>query len=472
MSRTRFEDILSAMRWSNQPEAQPEGMTSKAYRWMLVDDFVNNFNKHRANNFHPSGDVCADESMIRWYGLGGAFVQLGLPMYVAMERKPDNGAEIQNVACVESNIMMQLKYVDAEEEEAAKEKEHNGDEYDGLNHGKYISRMSFHMCISHIVSFCLYTLGTKVLLQLLKPWDNTDRNAIADSYFASVSTGVQLKKHGWTFLGNVKTATKEFPMEYLGKQILAARGARVVLASINEETGETELVAVTWLDRNRRCFIATVCGYGEGEEIMRKRYRQLDDAADAHPDLVMITVKQPKAVEGYYEGAGVIDGMNRTRAAELRLDRNFGTKDWSKRFNLGIWGMIVCDAFALFQQVVAGPNRASCPREFFCKLADELINNKEGVRATRSQAARKDDEAAEKNPTLRSTLRFKTGGKRHDQGKCKIKGCTSQSTLVCDACTHGTDKTQPQTWICNPFGTTPKDCWKKHMKEVHGIDIH
>jgi len=57
-------------------------------------------------------------------------------MYVAMERKPDNGAEIQNVACVESNIMMQLKYVDAEEEEAAKEKELNGDEYHGMNHGK------------------------------------------------------------------------------------------------------------------------------------------------------------------------------------------------------------------------------------------------------------------------------------------------------------------------------------------------
>jgi len=280
-----------------------------------------------------------------------------------------------------------------------------------------------------------------------------------------------MTKHGWTFLGNVKTATVGYPMDYLGDQILASRGARVVLASLNEETGETELVAVAWLDRNRRYFIATVCGYGEGNEIVRKRYRQLDDAADASPDLVLITVKQPKAVEGYYEGAGVIDRMNRTRAAELRLDRNFGTKDWSKRFNLGIWGMIVCDAFALFQQVVAEPNRASCPREFFCKLADELINNTKGVRATRSQtatAARKDDEA---NPTLRSTLRFKAGGKRHDQGKCRIKDCKSQSTLVCDACTHGTDKSQPQTWICNPFGTKPKDCWKKHMKEVHGIDI-
>jgi hypothetical protein len=158
MSRSRFEEILSAMRWSNQPEKQPEGMSSKKYRWMLVNDFVDNFNKHRANNFHPSGDVCADESIIRWYGLGGAYVQLGLPMYLAMERKPDNGAEVQNVACVESNIMMQLKYVDAEEEEAAKEKELNGDEYKGLNHGKYECILLWYLFIhasylTHLILF-------------------------------------------------------------------------------------------------------------------------------------------------------------------------------------------------------------------------------------------------------------------------------------------------------------------------------
>src|SRR6056300_32896 len=97
--------------------------------------------------------------------------------------------------------------------------------------------VSFHTCIISHTSHSV-CIGTKVLLQLLKPWNNTNRNVIADSYFASVSTAVQMTKHGWTFLGNVKTATVGYPMDYLGDQILASRGARVVLASLNEETGE------------------------------------------------------------------------------------------------------------------------------------------------------------------------------------------------------------------------------------------
>ena len=32
-------------------------------------------------------------------------------MYVEMERKPENGAEIQNAACRRSGVMMQLRIV-------------------------------------------------------------------------------------------------------------------------------------------------------------------------------------------------------------------------------------------------------------------------------------------------------------------------------------------------------------------------
>lgn len=137
MSRTRFEEIWSNMRWSNQPETQPEGMSSKKYRWMLVEDNVNSFNAHRASTFVPSGDICVDETMIRWYGLGGAYIQLGLPCYIDMERKPDSGAELQDAACVNSGIMIRLKIVDAAEEEAEREKELGlTDSELTLNHGK------------------------------------------------------------------------------------------------------------------------------------------------------------------------------------------------------------------------------------------------------------------------------------------------------------------------------------------------
>ena len=43
----------------------------------------------------------------------------GIPHYIAMERKPDNGGEIQNLADVASGIMLQLKIVKSAAEEEA-----------------------------------------------------------------------------------------------------------------------------------------------------------------------------------------------------------------------------------------------------------------------------------------------------------------------------------------------------------------
>ena len=109
-------------------------------------------------------------------------------------------------------------------------------------------------------------------------------------------------------------------------------------------------MAIAWVDRNRRFFIATTCGLGEGEMIQRKRLRQLDKSGRAPPDKVIIKVAQPMAIAKYCKGAGTIDRHNRLRADELRLDRNLGTKHWDKRFNLGVLGIICVDAYLFFNR--------------------------------------------------------------------------------------------------------------------------
>ncbi len=119
----------------------------------------------------------------------------------------------------------------------------------------------------------------------------------------------------------------------------------MVLASIDSKTGKTELVAMSWVDRNRRFFITTTCGIGEGETIMRKRLRQLNKSGRAQPDKIIIDVDVPKAIKMYYEGAGTIDHHNRIRAAKLRMDRNLATKHWDKRFNLGVLGIVCVNAY-------------------------------------------------------------------------------------------------------------------------------
>jgi Transposase IS4 len=47
MARNRFEEIWSVLSFSHQEPTRPHGMASADYRWSLVDDFVDDFNRHR-----------------------------------------------------------------------------------------------------------------------------------------------------------------------------------------------------------------------------------------------------------------------------------------------------------------------------------------------------------------------------------------------------------------------------------------
>ena len=102
----RFDDLWMCIRFSEQPCNRPSEMTSEQYQWRLVDDFIKNFNEHRAQNFFTSDEICVDESMSWWYGQGSHWINHGLPMYVAIDRKPENGCEIQNAACGCSGVMI------------------------------------------------------------------------------------------------------------------------------------------------------------------------------------------------------------------------------------------------------------------------------------------------------------------------------------------------------------------------------
>lgn len=57
--------------------------------------------------------------MCKWYGLGGSWIQRGLPMYVTIQRKPENGCEVQNAVCGRSGIMLQLSVVTSAEHQKA-----------------------------------------------------------------------------------------------------------------------------------------------------------------------------------------------------------------------------------------------------------------------------------------------------------------------------------------------------------------
>jgi hypothetical protein len=202
---------------------------------MLINDFVANYNDYRQRTFVPGGHLEADETVVRWYGKAGAFVDAGLPMYLALERKPDNGGEIQNLADVASGIMLHLKVVKSANEEKA------------------IAVAAAADAIASdddIAAADKAGKGTQVLLELTEQWHHSGRLVTADAYFALVEAALAMKEKGLTFIGNVKQCSRQFPMEFLGNTTLPRQGSRAVLASIDEETGEMELVAISWVVRN------------------------------------------------------------------------------------------------------------------------------------------------------------------------------------------------------------------------------
>ena len=116
-----------------------------------MDGFITRFNEHRESYVIPSELLCVVESMSRWYGQGGDWINYGLPMYVAIDRKPENGCEIQNSACGMSGVILRLKLVRT----AQKGNAHLRENKNGLLH------------------------GTAVLKQFVFPWSFKQRVVVA-----------------------------------------------------------------------------------------------------------------------------------------------------------------------------------------------------------------------------------------------------------------------------------------------------
>ncbi len=446
MPRHRFDILFTAIKWSHQPDERPDDMTSEAYRWQLVKDFVKRFNSHRATRYSPSESICVDESMSRWYGLGGYWINVGIPQYVAIDRKPENGCEIQNAGDGVSGVMMQLKLVETAESEAL----HAVEGEDGLLH------------------------GTVILKRLLEPWAGQgDRVVCADSYFASVGAAEELEKMGLGFIGVVKTATRRFPQAHLSAIELHNRGDfRGVYTK--DANGDTNAMAFVWMDRDRRYFIATRSTLDQGEYYARTRWRQVDQTENADAERVDLEIPQPLAAEVYYKACASVDRHNRSRQDDLMLERKLETKDWPVQVNLSLFGMCVIDAY----YVAKGCRICDeTPARFFEALAEELIDNNYGPgMGTRGQRGGQAS-LPEENTVIISTSAhlMPTKRKRKDKhgvplrfslrGRCRV--CHKKTCHICSLCKHGQGpEVRTEPWICHEKNGG-RDCFTEHYRDKH-----
>lgn len=453
MSRNRFDFLWKHMRFSHQPQEIPEGMSSTKYRWMLVDDFVEAFNSHRSVFFIPGDSLCVDESFSRWYGKGGSWINIGLPLFIVMDRKPDDGCELWSCCCGTTGVMLQLMVVKSEED----------------RHSELLSEKK-------------YNHGTTILSSLTSSWTGSKRLVVADSYFSSVEAATLLKECNLNFIGVVKTSTKGYPMDYMKRVELHEKGDRVGLLS-KDIDGNPELLAFVLRDRDRRYFISNCSSLAEGKPVSRERWRQMVKDNVTPPEKVHVTFPQPQAADLYYESCAKIDQHNRDRQATLGIERKFKTHDWSKRVNLTILSMCIVDSWKVWSSITKSTdgNPKETQKDFYGHLAAELIDNKYDGVQRRVIAAGEGTESGELvdvrnprtgeirrgldihlTPTKRKRITNGVETKHAYQGRCNV--CQKKTMLICSCCDDDSN-IKNDVYICDPRGGTK--CWPFHITSKH-----
>ena len=275
MPRSRFENLSSSIRFSKQTDSTE--VYTEQNQWQLCEGFVEAINEHRREHVEASQQLCVDESISRWYGIGGTWINAGSPHYVKLYRKSEHGMEIQDIACGEPQIILGLKLVKSANETAREREEH----FERTNHNH----------------------GTNILLNLSAPWGDKERILIADSYFAFIDAAEALLKNNLKFIGVLKTATSRFPVKYFGQQEMFRKGSFNYLSSTLIANGETKtVVAVCWLDCKRRYFVATTGRLDTTAAQERVRWRKHSDGACS----VEVRVTMPELVKDYYSVAGIM----------------------------------------------------------------------------------------------------------------------------------------------------------------------
>jgi hypothetical protein len=434
MTRDRFRNLRSAMRFSEQ--GQDSEMSSSSHRWSMVSGFVDAINAHRKERMHPSDLICVDESISRWYGLGGSWIDAGLPHYVAIDRKPEYGCEIQNSACGRSGIILRLKLVVSAEDEPETDPS-----------------------VLH---------GTSVLSYLVSPWTGTDRIVCADSYFASVQAAEHLLSMGLRFIGVVKTASRKFPIKALGSIEMSERGERHTFVH-KDADGRPKILAMSWLDRERRYFVATAYSAAEGEPYRRVRWRQLADG----PERITITVPQPELAEVYYSCCASIDRHNRCRQADLGIEKSFQVKEWSFRVNSSLLAMIVVDTWLLYSGS-RGERRSMSQGEFYESLAVALIENRWDGASLRVRQCVDREGVVPSIPRsgisvhLVATKRKRKNKEGETLPYALFGNCSSckrkKSRFICSACEEK-DGLMCKMFLCH--GSTGRACFENHVREFH-----
>jgi len=237
--------------------------------------------------------------------------------------------------------------------------------------------------------------------------------------------------------------------------------------------GVTDVMAVLWVNRERRYFISSALTTLPGMPYDRVRWRQVGDDAER----VVLTVAQPQVVETYYPCRAQIDRHNQCLQDDIQLEHKLIANEWSMRVKLSPLGICVVDAWVLYSGA-HGTAAELTQNQFYEDRAAELIDKTFNTAGLRVRGAPAVDSADRGVPPLsfgvgihlNPTLKRRTGESAHDgdqRAQRTFRGCKrGRTSYVCAGCreTKGGEVS-----FCGP--KTGRPCFDQHMREVHHLDI-
>ncbi len=424
MSYSHFEHHLAHLRFGEGDE--------KADPWVRVRGFLNAINERRRQVLEPGTFVTVDESMVGWLGKGSW--ENGMPHVTKIIRKPTPvGAEVKNLACGDTGIMLFAELQEGKERMANK---------------KYVDETK--------------SAGTALVLRLTEGagLHNSGCIVIGDSAFASVKTARALISRGMFFTGIVKTATRQFPITLL-KGLSLQRGET---ATFTTTMDSHKYIAHAWHDSQRKFFISTCGRTTAGAPHMKRRV--VADALTGETHTCVREVPRTELIADYFDHAPALDVHNHYRA-NLGLEEAWGTWRWECRVVCGLLGMVVTDAYLAYVRDCSDARIAPLPRyNFVTALADALINNT--IQPERRVSGRFSHNVAPEPETKGICIPRALKEMKEREGlKCQrhqreCSKCSKKASNYCQTCST-------ESKIVVVCGTgTGRNCWTEHALQAQG----
>jgi len=309
---------------------------------------IDKFNDNAAAVWSPGFLLCVDETMHQWLGKE-------CPGLTVIPRKPiPVGIEFKTTCCALSKIIIRL------------------DPQEGA--------------LNMMDKECNLEWGTKkkpgkstgCTLRLVKPWWNTGRIVLGDSWFGSLKTAISLLTKGLFCILNIKTGHAFFPRTILAANIskenrehcrMATVTLKTPVASLNES--KFEVMAAAQREKNPLLIVATCETMQPGKDRVLTTFAVGEDGVSARKKITFPTTKIHGMYRTYFNG---IDLHNRVRQQFLHFTTIWGTHSWANRVLGEIWGMNLTNTFFHCQykySVYADMD----PQSFKEQIAYQLIFN-------------------------------------------------------------------------------------------------